>query len=525
MDQKSTANYFKKASALFRKDLIQHRSAFLGLFVFLVFTWFLFAITSWSAPSRISLLETHALFMRMSWVITAFAVGNRLVVSENYGRTFRFLETLPLGRFAIGLTKYITGFFLLISLALGSALLSFLFAALFEAIEESLIVAILIRTLGFCASVWSFVFMMGHLGKLRIVLYVVFSFALLILSATTEFELLRWGPFALVGKGFVFDPRVPWRELGVSVGLAFACFGIAAWLESFRDGSLQERLAQPLSARERAMTGIAIIALLMAGTGLAPEPEPDPYHLSGPHVVFSRRVPLGIAYGSQELEDAAKSLLNELEASLLELQEAMGWSALPSLRISHRSSLDNRTFEIAHLRRGDGALVRANLSHFAGKAQEADPQGLEAALIRALFEDRRNRRAAFEPQAWFFWGFPVWWASCGPSKFANHSEGPCRLPLQRRLAAQLPIIQGRAVGAKEFLAWNTVLEQYGEHTAEALAGTAIQVLAEKKGSEVPILLAKRWLAPWAPNDSRISFVNWLFPPPKQIEKQVGISID
>lgn len=508
-----------RAAALLVKDLRQHAAVVALATVGLALAWLLFLLATLSAPTTVSYTEVHVTFLRVALVPFALALGNRLVVAELYGRTQRFLEALPMGRLEPFAVKWLLGASILLSVALGSAVASLAVASLREPVDAGLTLSLLSRTVVFCLTIWAFFFTMGQLGKLRIPLYLALGLVAVILAETTELELLRFGPIALVGPDFATSRiGVPWTEVATSLATMGAFLAVGLAMALVREGSVQEALAKPMSSRERAMVGIATCTILTIWAGLAPEPEPEPYRMQGEHVLAGRDVPLRIGYGGPENRAAAEALRARLESSLAALRDAMGWRALPECRVVMRASLDGRTFEAAELRAGDGALVRAN---FAPDA-EPDLEGLEAALVRALFDDRTNRRARFEPQAWVRAGFPLWWAHCRNAL----TESRCSLSVERRALAQLALDEAPAgpkrVTSSRIAAWDTLREREGERIAESLAATGMMTLARLAGPDAPTRLARALFSRWAPDDSRVVFETLLRPPSWHLRAIAGV---
>ncbi|GAB4194954.1 MAG: hypothetical protein OHK0013_00620 [Sandaracinaceae bacterium] len=499
-----------RLSALLRKELAQH-AAVIGLVLLLSpLAWVFFLLATLGAPTTISYTEIHVSFMRVVLVPLAFAVGNRLVVTELYGRTQLFLEALPVGRSEPFVVKWILGALVLVGVGLASMLGAVAVASAREPIDTGFLLSLGARTIVFTLTLWSFLFTMGLLGKLRVPIYLVLSLVLVVLVETTELELLRLGPIALIGPDMPLSRAgVPWSETLVSLGIALGFVMTAVVLLSVREGSLQEVLSKPMSSRELAMVGIASVTVLVVWTGLQPPPQPAPYQMSGEHVVRARSVPLVVGYARPEARAAAEALVAQLEPSLLSLRDAMGWSALPESRVVLRASLDGRTFEQAALRAGDGALVRANF------LPEARPDlvGLEAALVRALLDDRSHGRARFEPQAWVRAGFPLWWAACGPHRARGSG---CALSLERRAIAQLALHDSetgsRGVDRARIVAWDTLREEEGERVAESLGATGIATLARLGGASAPASFARALFGTWAPDDSRV-VLSTLWSPP------------
>ena len=509
---------------LLLKELRQH-TVVLGVAVLgLPLAWLLFLLGALGAPATVSYMEIHANFLRFALIPFAFAVGNRLVVAELYGRSQRFLEGLPMGRLEPLAVKWVLGAAILLGVASASLVVGLAVASLREPIDAGFATSIASRTIGFTLTLWSFLFMMGQLGKLRVPLYLVLGLVLIILASTTELELMRFGPFALIGQDLSTSREgPPWTELATSLAIGLGSLVVAALLGSVREGGVQEMLSKPMSSRERAMVGIATCTVLIVWTGLSPEAQPAPYQMSGEHVLRARSVPLVIGYGSDAAREDAEALLARLEPSLAALLPAMGWSGLPEARVVFRGSLDGRTFESARLRAGDGALVRANFRATASP----DLEGLEAALVRALLDDRTNHRADFEPQAWARAGFPLWWASCGPHR--TSASGPpsaCRLSPSRRALAQLPLHAspsgGRGVDRPRIAAWSLLTEQEGERVAESLAGSGMVSLARLTNGTGPAAFARALFSSWAPDDSRVVLTTLFSPPSARLASSTGI---
>lgn len=512
---------------LLLKELRQNTVVLAVAALGLPIAWFFFMLGAFGAAATVSYMEIHANFLRFAFVPFAFAVGNRLVVAELYGRTQRFLEGLPMGRFEPAVVKWSLGAAILLGVASSSLVVSLAVASFREPIDTGFATSLGARTVVFTITLWSFLFMMGQLGKLRVPLYLVLGLALIILASTTELELMRFGPFALVGQDLALSRAgVPWAEALTSLAIAAGCLGVTVALAFVREGGVQETLSKPMSSRERAMVGIATCTILIVWTGLQPEAEPMPYQMSGEHVLRARSVPLVIGYGSEAGRADAERLLARLEPSLVALMPAMGWTALPEARVVLRGSLDGRTFENAGLRAGDGALVRANFRETASP----DLEGLEAALVRGLLDDRTNHRAHFEPQAWVRSGFPLFWAHCGPHRAPPTApSAPCTLSPSRRALAQLALhatpTGGRGVDRARIAAWSRLRERENDRVAESLAGTGMVTLARLTNGAGPAQLANALFSRWAPDDSRVVLGTLFSPLPSRMRDATGVELD
>ncbi len=510
----------RRLQALVWKEFREH-AVLLGVAsLALPFAWLFFALAAFGAPTTVSYLEIHANFMRFALIPFAFAVGNRLVVADLQGRSGRLLEALPMRRVEPLAVKWTLGALLLSIVAGGSMALGLLVASLREPIDLGLVASLVARTFGFTLSLWSFLFLMGQLGKLRVPLYLALGLALILLASTTELELMRFGPFALIGPDFaVVRDGVPWAPLLTSLAIGLGALVVVALLQLVREGGLEESLAKPMTSRERAMVGIAVCVILMVWSGLAPEPQPAPYRMSGDFILRSTRAPLVVGYGSADAREDAEALLARLEPSLLALMATMGWPALPEARVVLRTSLDGRTFELARLRPGDGALVRANFL----AAASPDLEGLEAALVRGLLDDRTNHRAGFEPQAFVRAGFPLYFARCGPHRAAP--DPGCELSAARRAMAVVALSglgSAAALGAG-LEAFGRFREQVGDRVSESAAASGMVALARATSGRGPSAFARALFSAWAANDSRVALEALLSPPRARLLASTGIA--
>lgn len=490
---------FSRILTLLLKEFRQH-AVVLGLVVLCMpAVWLLLILITFSAPATVSYMEVHTTFMRVMVIPFAFALGNRLIVTELYGRTQLFLEALPMHRAEPFLVKWFVGFFLLAGIAMFSLAGTLLVASMREPIDVPFLLSLTSRTLVFSATLWAFLFMMGLLGKMRVPIYVLLAFVLLILTETTELEVSRFGPFALIGSELALSRAgIPWSEVGASLALLLGFIAVSAVLLSISEGSVQEVLSKPMSSRERAMMGISIMFVLTVWAGLQPDPEPLPYVMSGEFVVRSERVPLVIAYGAAPHREAADALRLRLEPSLAALQSGLGLSELPEMRVVLRAGLDGRTFDTPTLRSGDGALVRANF------LPEANPdlEGLEAALIGSFLDGQSGGRACFEPQCWVRDGFALWWASCGPHR--PNGGAACEASADRALQALLFTREHDAT-PNALLHWETSRETRHPRIAESFAFDVMRTLAHAHGAEAPVRLARDRFAHLAPADSRATW--------------------
>lgn len=509
---------FTRILTLLLKELRQH-TVVLGLVMLCMPpVWLILVLGTFAGHSTVSYMEIHTTFLRFMVIPFGFALGNRLIVTELYGRTQLFLEALPMHRAEPFVVKWIMGFGVLGGVAMCSLFFTMLVASTREPLDLPFVLSLTSRTLVFSAWLWAFLFLMGLLGKMRIPVYVLLMLVVLILAETTELEVSRFGPFALIGSELALSRTgIPWSEAGITLALTLGFVVVSGVLLSISEGSVQEVLSKPMSSRERAMMGISIMFVLTVWTGLQPDPEPLPYEMTGDFVTRSERVPLVIAYGAAPYREASEALLARLEPSLEALQSGLALTELPEMRVVLRAGLDGRTFDTPTLRGGDGALVRANF------LPEANPdlEGLEAALIGSFLDGHSGGRACFEPQCWVRDGFALWWATCGPHR--PQGGAACEASADRALQALLFTREHEAT-ANALLHWETSRETRHPRVAESFAFDVMRTLAHQHGANAPLQLARSRFGQLAPTDSRATWSYLVNPVQASVQEVAGTDL-
>ncbi len=385
-----------RIGALVFKELREHALVLLFVALMLALLWLLFVAAVFGSPTTITYLEAHGNFVRFALPMTAMALGNRLVVAELSGRTQKFLESLPMRPWEPLVVKWCFGLGVLFFFGFASLFGNVLFATMREPIDPSFLGLLSIRTAVGLITLWSFFFAMGLFGKLRVPLYLLLALGLLIITSSTSLELMHFGPFSLLGQQMTLDRSgVPWLDVFVCLGLAAAFLGAGALVTTVAEGSVEERLAKPMSQRELAFGGIATVALLVIWGELTPTPEPDPYELPSDHVAYAAHLPIAVSYLEDDAEPPARALLAQLEDDVGSFANLVGWERLPQIRVALRRSLDGRTFEPVGLASDDGVLVRANFLPSA----DVDLSGLSAQLLGDLISARTRRRSDLPPRA------------------------------------------------------------------------------------------------------------------------------
>lgn len=498
----------RRLVALTWKEVREHYLVVLVLAATLPFGWGIFALSALAAPTTVTYLEAHVSFCRFILPLAGLAMGNRLVVAELHGRTQRFVESLPLRRFEPLLVKYVLGLLVLEGIGLVSLVGTELMALTREPFEGTFFLILGARTVAYVLFGWCLFFTMGLFGKARVPIYVLMILGIILVSSTTQLELMHFGPFALVGPEMsTVREQWPWAAIGTSLGLGAGFLVIGGVISTISEGSVQERLSKPMSQRDLAMVGIAFMALLTIWGAFEREAEPLPYEMTG-HVVRSERLPIAIGFGDGEVEPDARALLADLDHDVGTLADAMQVSALPQMRVVLRRTLARGFVEPVSLSHADGMLVRAN---FLASAHP-DLDAISGAVIAGMLDARTRRRASFEPRHWWRDGLAVYWA---------YDQGA--LPVSR-LAQACWATRVRGPDVPRLDHFERLREEVGDAAAESLA--ALGVLAIERTHPGGVAALARVTFPSSPTeDVRTTLAERMHPLRAQITDTVGLTAD
>lgn len=500
----------RRLLALTIKESREHVVVLLALLIMLPFFWAVFVLATFGSPTTVTYLESHVSFIRYVWFFAAMALGNRLVVAELHGRTQRFLESLPMRRGEPFVVKWAFGLLVLLAIAFGSLIGSALVALMREPIDLQFLAILSARTFFYVLFAWSFFFTMGLFGKLRVPLYLVLTLGLILIASSTELELVRFGPIALIGPEMALERRVmPWSAIGASLGLTAFFLVAGSVITMLREGSVQERLSQRMSQRDLSMMGISIMALLTVWGTLEGEAEPLPYVMSGDHVMHGASLPIAIGYGDDEAEADARALMTRLEADVGEVSAMLAADRLPQMRVVLRRSLDGRYVEPVTLALDDGMLVRAN---FRSDVQP-DLDTLSGEVIAGMLDARTRRRSRFEPRRWLRDGLSIYAASPRVSATSHELSAT-------RLAQAAWATRVRGPDASRIDHFELLRENVSSRVATSLAGTGWATIAETTG-DGGAALAREVFPVGAPDDVRTVLNEWWTPASVQLERALG----
>ena len=465
----------RRLGILLRKELAQHALVVFGLLLLMALIGLVQWAVVWDDPLATNQLAALGKTAFVFIPIAGLMLGHYVVVREFHGRAQLFLEALPLMRWEFVAAKFAFGYIVLAAL---TVTLELVMASAAAETDPRYLAIVAFRLLGYAAAWWSVFFTFGLLGRLRLPMYVAVAIALFVLQKTSNFEIERFAPLALVDSTLVYERETfPARQLlhtGLFSGLLL---GLALALSLISEGSVAEVLARRASQREKSAF---VVFLAVAGmvAGIATQKKKaEPFEFTSPYVQKSARSDVSVMYGWPDLEPSAAKLVTALERASNRFEHELGFKAPPPIRVAHQSALGAREIREQYLADSDGVLIETNLA----------PENLEIARVlynssHASFLRISGGRASLEPEHWFLDGFSAWWTA------EQVQEERDRLWLRGLVAARSASLDPAMIAS-----WEQFMQAHGEDTANGLAFTAVAFLAERHGRGVVLELARSHL--------------------------------
>jgi hypothetical protein len=463
--------------ALCAKELAQHGVSLLVVTLLLLLAWSLTGISFSRQARTLSELERVALFLRGPLVVAAVYLGHRLVVSEHYARTQRFLEALPIGRLHAAWVKAALG----LAVVLGWALLALLGGALAASANEPLggrfLGLLLARVTVFALALWAVVFVFGTFGRLRIMLAVVLVTVLVVLDKVGGVQLDRLGPLALT------DPdRLPFERALLPIGpllqsaaVALVAFGAAFALLRIREGGVVENLSRRMSPREVSALFVVVMVATFPLLAMDRQQPPEPYsppadHLWQAPITSAGGPALRVSYQSDELRPVAERLGTTLARRVTDLHRLLGLQPPAVVDLVHGPEVRPRRISVIS---GDvtGPLaVRATLE----APVEAWPDTI-ADVLHALLTVRSRGLVQREARHWLVDGVAT--------HLALHGAEPPAADL-----LDVGLLRAAALAPVDFdpgtlRAYGPLSEQLGDPAAMAFAASGVRVLHDLLGPQ------------------------------------------
>ena len=468
--------------SLLVKELQQHWWAWLLLAAMAALSYLMFlGVSVIHSETPLTSLKNFVCWISL---FGGMLLGHRLVVVEYRSRTQLFLESLPLARWHMLVVKYCLGLGVQ-TLILGAA---FLFSCLSTAEHSELTLRfgeiVALRAFSAMWVIYSFFFLMGLLGRYRILIGFVLLIACTLLGQHTSLDFGRLGPFTLLDDTFAFEQELfPWEALWVTwvLGLGFSL--LALGLSLTREGSVAAMLAEKMSYREKVFMATLVLGFIFALAKLDDKVRKEPFILANAAIEQRGAVTVHVSSGLAD-DPAAQRLAITVATELSAVQEYLDLEKVPTVFISLRGDLDAHRFERGHLDKGEGIYVRANF---------ASPEWQDAPFITWLLRETlivaSDGRVELESRRWVLDGFSLFW-----STREHTQDGDKQLSL-RALYGGFP--------ADELNRWLSFEEKVGPDIAAGVAWFGLRSLADHRGAGNCQHFLRRVLGPQQPKDIRV----------------------
>ncbi|MFC5547748.1 ABC transporter permease [Massilia aerilata] len=428
----------------------------------------IFALLWIAAQSAVSPLQAWRSQVVMFGTLAAVVLPNRLVMREYGLGTQLFLETLPIGRGRVLLTKWLAGW--------GALMLFFVPAfciALYVVRDQvylraGLVGLVALRSIVYLLFVYAGAFAIALTLRFRFVVWGLLLLLVATLSERVQQPMAEWPPFLVAGDAMaLLGAPPPWRELAITAGLALGLMGVSIMLAVSARGALAVVLARRMSSRARTLMAFAFGLVAGLSTLLEKREPPPPFRLE--QAVSSRGDPVVHVgwrgdVGGMPAAQLAAQMSSDLAAvrTWLGLRQLAPVSLVPDAwREAHEISFGKA--------RPNQLVVRAALG-----APELALQQLRETVRIAEILDQSPAYVWREDRTWLLRGFSAWWE-------AERTEGYAAL-LRRRADFASRLLRAHGMDDETALREaDTTDEVLGECLGSAYAWRAVQILHERLG--------------------------------------------
>jgi hypothetical protein len=392
--------------------------------------------------------------------LNALVLANRLFAREYAGRTQLFLETLPLSRTRVFVTKWLLGFGVVAIATFAAWLAALLLAQRREVIDVRAALDVLACGGLFALAMWAWSAMAGMLGRYRFVAWFAAFLLAFIADTVAGIKLADLPVIRLLGEDVAMARAMPsTQELLQAAALVVVSSAAAAALALVGSGAIASTLAQRMTARERAFIWVSFIAALVVASTLKHKPTNPPFtlryaeHVDGAASVSVLPIP-------ELTSDAAHALAARIAADVRALRDALALPKPPPIAIIPQRGLDPTVIQRAQLDDSDGIVLRV--------APDAPQAALRAHVLHAVLVAATHGRAVREDRHVLLDGISNY--------LVLEAEARERERYLLRAAA-IP----SPVDAATLVRWDETSERLGNCLSGALAFVVVDGLAEQLG--------------------------------------------
>ncbi len=500
-----------------------------------------------------SSLDTLRWFLLAFVTLSAVILSQRLVAHEYRSKTQLFLEALPVSRALMVAVKYLFGLVLLMALVAAAFGMLLLIGLPGESLSAKFVTMLAIRASAFSLCIYTSLFASGFLGRYRITIFVVMFIGATYLNSQTQFEIRRFGPFALVDERFAYErDEWPVKPLVVTGAMTAVALLLTAGLALVREGSAAAMLAERMSHREKLFVTILVFFFLFTLSTYDSKARNKPFDLLESVVEQRDGVTVKVSIFATDNE-VSRELAQVVASDLFELRQYLKLPRLPPVFIVGRRDLDADLFEWRPLLESEGVLGRANFA-----APDFDIQRFLSELVPHLLSVASDGRVEREPNRWVLDGFGPRWgyrdrtesssrdssgdserdasvrteATGGDSTNSGDAGSTNANTANRRATSPDRVLALRAAyGSAKFrpetdeAEWLRFRERVGDNVANAVAWSGLEALAQSRGEVACQRFLTTALRLDVPHDVRGGLYEWRHPLREILLREATIGAD
>lgn len=498
---------------LLRKELRQHWPALLLLALLTMGGYGLIIISSLMRAERGSAFETLRFFVLVNMTLAGLVLCHRLVVVEYAARTQLFLEALPVSRWRMVAVKYALGVIVVVGIVALALAISFGLGWRHEVLTLRFVSILAVRAFSAAICTYHFFFMMGFLGRYRLVMYLAAGLVVVIVSEFSDFQLNHFGPLALLDGRFPYEnQRFPSDALRATWGLSAVCLGLAFLLALTREGGVAALLAEKMSHREKVFIAALVVGLVFTLSVLHEKTRRPPFDLHDAVTEQRAGTTIKVAAGNANTQDDARALARHVAEELSGAREYLGLLELPPVFITRRSDLDPARFERGELEEASGVHVQANFSSPDFRRDE-----FTAWLLRETLIAQTDGRAKLEAKLWVLDGFALY------SGTRDHVAAP--LAQDKALALRALYGVGSEFAMGDLCRWHRFRERVGEEIAAGVAWSGLKTLARRTSPDRARQFIRSVLGATVPKDLRAALHEAAAPIERLLQSETGLTAE
>lgn len=267
-------------------------------------------------------------------LVAALVAGNRLVVREYTGKTQLFLETLPISRLRVAVTKWLFGW-IWVAFSVTSA-----WAATWWWQQRTTPVPLddalhaLVPAVLWMTCFWALCFVAGLLGRYRLLFWVVFGLYLYGLDEVGQVEVMQTPPFRLASEALAVANGWP-EAIDVVVALLVTLVGLVAGLAltTAGEGSIATTLSGRMTSRERIVSLSTLFVGFMLFSALTRDRDRPAFALEAVTPKDSPVGPIGVLPGEGVSDEQARDLVEAIAVDVVTFVQAMQYPKLAGVYV------------------------------------------------------------------------------------------------------------------------------------------------------------------------------------------------